>query len=105
VHLDNMPSKSCAQALRDQWFNCESGTVNVEDLDQATVPSVKVYPNPGMDYIQVLSGQEDALIEFYDVFGKLVLSTRERLVNTSILPNGVYFISCENQTVKWVKMQ
>ncbi|GAA4114032.1 hypothetical protein GCM10022393_13290 [Aquimarina addita] len=63
------------------------------------IGQISMYPNPATDEVVFSIGNNNELLkaEIMDLYGKLVLSTNEKMtnilkVNTSKLSNGIYFI-------------
>ena len=52
---------------------------------------VNVYPNPASNIIQVGYTSNIGQISIYDVLGNEVINTKEKEIDISILPNGVYY--------------
>jgi len=71
-------------------------------IDNPTVETLKVYPNPtqGMVYVENADGQE---IELYNSLGKLLERTEESSIDLSVYPKGVYLLRVGENTVKVVK--
>lgn len=64
--------------------------------------AISVYPNPATDHITVIRNNNDEMF-IYNVFGSLVKSTNENIINVSDFAPGVYFIKTSEGTVKFVK--
>jgi cyanophycinase-like exopeptidase len=65
---------------------------------------IKLYPNPSNEFIIIDHNfLPDALIQLYDISGKLILTTRLNTIDVSALQKGIYFIKIENQTIKFIK--
>jgi len=63
--------------------------------EQSSIGSeqISVYPNPAKNRIQVSSGgHKIILISIYDMLGKEMISTTEKEIDVSKLPEGVYFM-------------
>jgi len=53
------------------------------------VNNIKIYPNPANDIINI-SNVNNATIEIYNIYGQLVLSTKNTEVNVTSLSSGTY---------------
>ena len=83
-------------------------TVNVVSslsVDDITRLNLKVYPNPTKDYWKISSSLIIESIELYDIVGRKVFSanpqSEEYEINSSCLPNGVYFLILNNKKVSF----
>ena len=63
------------------------------------VPSVSLYPNPAIDYINIEIGGEaipnDALIKIFNTTGSLVLESTGTTIDISSIPTGTYILKTE----------
>jgi len=67
-----------------------------------TISKLSVYPNPVKDVLTINGIY--SLVEIYDVYGKLVLSSdAKQTINVSSLSNGIYFININTNNVITVK--
>ena len=103
------------------WVAGESGaiahvnTLTLNTADDRTVrrDAALIYPNPGGNYLNVETGLKGAYLVLFSLNGNKVITEKlnsgKTVVNTAILPEGIYFyeiMSKENipvQTGKWVK--
>jgi aminopeptidase YwaD len=77
-----------------------------------TLENIKLYPNPGKDYITVVSQVENCHFELIDAKGTVVKSVKlkqgSNTINTSSLKQGIYIyktvIGNEIVTGKWIKI-
>jgi endonuclease G len=58
-----------------------------------------IYPNPATDYVNIPFDN----YEVYNSLGVKISSSKDRIFNTSDLPNGVYFVRTESGMFKFVK--
>jgi len=56
---------------------------------------VKLYPNPASDFIKI-EGATGAIIEIYDLSGKLIMTSESSEINISNLKSGIYIIRDQN---------
>jgi len=61
------------------------------NLDEVDSKNISIFPNPVKNILNI-SGTFD-LVEIYDVFGKLVLTSTKNTINTSDLANGIYVLN------------
>jgi hypothetical protein len=63
------------------------------------VHSLKLYPNPATDQVQVEAGREILSVRVYDITGRLMFSqepgTRETMLSVSGMPVGIYILNIE----------
>ncbi len=74
------------------------------------IGNIKVYPNPAKDFLYIDLENENIefdKINFYDISGKVVLSSSLRGTKQSIdisdLENGIYYVRVGKQIVKFIK--
>lgn len=70
--------------------------------------SVKIYPNPTKNQLNIFSTENIRLVEIFDLSGKRILSTNQNVVNVSSYPKGTYIlkvslISGKTNTLKFLK--
>ena len=73
----------------------------IEEL-QAANDELRVYPNPtgGMAYIQT---ENDAVLQLYDLQGKLLLATTGKQIDLSAFAAGMYLLKVNGEMMKVVK--
>jgi hypothetical protein len=64
---------------------------NVTSVDNQNLESISIYPNPVKNILNISGTFE--LVEIYDVFGKLVLTSTKNIINTYDLANGIYVLN------------
>lgn len=86
--------------------------VGIEEAHNAGFVVAVVYPNPGKDVLNIRTGLKDAMVEVYDMNGRLVLSQEiddeETSISTESWPAGTYIWKMisngrEAESGKWVK--
>lgn len=78
-------------------------TLSIEE-ESFTHTDIKIYPNPTSDSINIKSNLNITTIELFDVFGKLVLSSKQtNQIRVNQLPAGVYFIKLDANKTKLIK--
>lgn len=79
-----------------------SKIVHLEIDDAAEKVSLSVSPNPAQD--KIIIGGFDDYYEVYDVLGNCVVSkTREKVLDVSKLKQGVYYITSNSRSIKFVR--
>lgn len=69
---------------------CQS--INNVGLDEETLNSFKLYPNPAEDNFTIEVDNEILKVELYDLSGKLVLSELSKQIKVSNIPKGIYTV-------------
>ena len=81
--------------------------VSVKSEYVQPVPSLRVCPNPAIDFIDVFVEQEDCQAEIIDLNGKAVMTLQVKngvnRVVISDLPQGVYVLRANGEVRKFVK--
>lgn len=83
----------------------------VLSTDTFTTTSIKLYPNPAQDFINIqtplFSQQQSQNYQVYDMLGHLItkgtLPNNEVTISTQKFPKGVYFIKIQEQTLRFIK--
>ena len=70
--------------------NCLTACNNVS-VNDADLKKISIFPNPVKNILNISGTFE--LVEIYDVFGKLVLTSTKNTINTSDLANGIYVLN------------
>jgi hypothetical protein len=68
---------------------------------QLAMNNLRVYPNPAKNELKIENGK-GKMKELYDYMGKVVISTKENIIDLSSMARGVYFLRSEGQVVKVV---
>jgi len=84
-------------------FKQSNCAISVEELAGKT-NLLKIYPNPGNDYVTVRnSSSEKVILEVFNTLGELIYSSEirnEQLIQTQNWVPGVYFVRCGMSTKK-----
>lgn len=68
--------------------------------EQANALPIGVYPNPALEKLFILCGEESAVVEIIDVHGKQVLDAQEiphqHAIDVDFLQSGMYFVRIKN---------
>ncbi|MCX7729155.1 MAG: T9SS type A sorting domain-containing protein [Bacteroidia bacterium] len=65
-----------------------------------TNKQIKVYPNPVDDKLYIDGIENNDVVEIYDVMGRKILNVSEKVIPTSKLANGLYWIRILNNNQK-----
>jgi hypothetical protein len=57
---------------------------------------VKIYPNPASNFVNIQSTIDNIQNDILDYQGRVVLTSREKLLNVSDLANGIYILRTKN---------
>lgn len=89
VDCTNFPGTQFINAI----FDSTNAVLTTEEYNQIVINTVKIYPNPATDIINVNSTIEIQKIQLFDLLGKQVLSTNQtQQIDISHLPVGVYLL-------------
>ncbi|MFY1046476.1 choice-of-anchor J domain-containing protein [Chryseobacterium sp. GP-SGM7] len=89
--------------LGDDYGQAEDYTVNVLDAQLAVNEaikknsSLKIYPNPVSDILNINSDSKIKSVKIYDLSGKNVLETEKSNVNVSGLSSGTYIVTAQTE--------
>ena len=76
-------------------------------LNETTTDGFGVYPNPTDGLIYIETSQDASLKEYRitNLLGQTLMSgtVTDQTIDVSALPNGMYFLTIDNQTVKLMK--
>ena len=74
------------------WSDCIDK--DYQGVGENNVADVTVYPNPAKDITVVVTNDSSVQrVDFYDVTGRVVISSTETEINVSELESGVYFVN------------
>lgn len=95
--------------LTDVWGYTVQGQfsgVNTQNMEDLT-PKLKIYPNPASNFLMIDLNKEfeSSIVKIHNIYGKMVFSERitENKIDISKLNNGIYFISLNKQTARFIK--
>lgn len=82
------------------------GITASEDQGDHSEESLRLYPNPARDFINVEKGVSTSSTEsmIYNSYGLLVLRSDEHRINISMLPPGIYVLVQDHHYVKFIKL-
>ncbi len=84
--------------------------LSVEEFDPLDTESIKIYPNPFSENINILSSsQEREVLEIYNTCGihlhtQTLYGEEQLSIETSDWPSGFYFIKTKREILKFVKL-
>lgn len=70
---------------------CTTGTCSFAVNDLTNDKIISVYPNPAIDKM-FIEGTAIAGVSIFDVLGKRLLDTKEKMINVENLVEGIYFV-------------
>jgi aminopeptidase YwaD len=78
-------------------------TINTGFTGYATIPDIKIYPNPAKEILFIELAETADMVEIKDITGKLIfrqqqLSRGKHRINISDFKRGIYFITVKTQT-------
>jgi len=86
------------------YYKVEIKTDNIEDEDEI---NFAILPNPAKTQLTICHSKEISSILLYDVAGKLLKTYTVKEINPTLdisdLSNGVYFITVDGKSVKFIK--
>ena len=75
---------------------------NSTSIQENNTSEFNIYPNPVKNILTI--GGDYSSADIYDVFGKLVLTSKtQKIINVSTLSNGVYFVNINTKNTSTVK--
>lgn len=88
--------------------NFKSLTESISDKASLSYTTMKLYPNPANEYIQIANLSESSVtVSIYNIMGKLLLKKQysaDEMLDVSSLPSGLYIIKINEQTLKFSKL-
>jgi hypothetical protein len=91
------------------YFSSPNGTTSVDDIFMSDVKSLRAFPNPAEDFINIqLESDESAFIKIYDMQGRQWLNMSSSFgnqlqLNASRYPRGMYIITAEQSGSKYAQ--
>jgi hypothetical protein len=81
----------------------EEFCLSLTTLNEREEPQLNVYPNPLLDFLQILNHTSASSIRIFDISGKLIktydLFPGSNLFDLSSLSHGLYFLSTNDGAV------
>ena len=72
------------------YFDNVYGSTTNTSITTNNKESLTLYPNPAQDVVTIQNNIGSANIEVYDVIGNFILQSRNKTIDISNLPNGIY---------------
>lgn len=95
--------------LTDVWGYTVKGQfsgVNTQNME-GLAPKLKIYPNPVDNFLMIDLDKKNELsiVKIYDIYGQIEIAERitENKINVSKLNSGIYFISMNGLTARFIK--
>ena len=103
--------------VRSSYFNdpepCQDDAGEVEDylvvieddrlsIKNPTQKSIKFYPNPVKNILNIATDQNDLTYHIYNILGARVLTTNSKNINVSHLDNGIYIIKSLSKETRYI---
>jgi len=96
---DNQPDNHWVEAAIDGFFLYED-TTTLSSVSLVNDINLNIYPNPANE---ILNTNVYGNKVIYNLLGKEMISTKQKLIDISSLSSGVYFITYKNKRVKFIK--
>ena len=82
------------------WFQFD---VVVSDNEMLLENEIRVFPNPGTDFIKILLPKSNKIekIQVFDISGRLMNTYYNDYINISSFSNGIYIINLESEGEKY----
>ena len=71
------------------------GEAGIEESEKLKVKKLDIYPNPFLQFTKVLGENQEAIIDIYDMAGKLVVQNSGNIIGKDIA-RGIYFVRVGN---------
>lgn len=67
------------------------------DPQNNTLQKLSVYPNPAFENINLVTEIDPKKIEIYDQYARFVEAYKEKEINVSHLPSGIYYMKITDE--------
>ncbi|MEG0949193.1 MAG: T9SS type A sorting domain-containing protein [Bacteroidales bacterium] len=74
------------------WFFYPVSDDLITSVSSATQTSIRLFPNPCSDYLQVTGVEDDVVLSVYNIAGVEILNTTKNRLNTASLLPGTYIL-------------
>ena len=88
------------------WYIDDVSITQTADVEESEVGCLAVYPSPARESIRIEGLNANSEVQIYNVLGELVKTTyvgANEEISVSELSDGVYFVRCNNTTLRFVK--
>lgn len=92
---NNAISYDFTSAVSFQSITASSSSATLTITDDDLLDSIRVFPNPTMDYINVLS-PESHNVEIFNAAGQKLMSTNKNKIDIRFISNGNYFLKIKD---------
>ena len=72
------------------YFDNVYGSVSNTSITTNNKESLTLYPNPAQDFVTIQNTSGSLNIEVFDVIGNFILKSKDKTIDISNLPNGIY---------------
>lgn len=84
---------------------CQTVNIITTGVSESLIKPLSFYPNPVMDKLYILNGDENTPFEIFDYAGKHIMSGTGTIIDVAKLPQGMYIIRSGNSYNKFIKLQ
>ena len=92
---NNTISYDFTSAVSFQSITASSSSATLTITDDDLFDSIRVFPNPTMDYINIMS-PESHNAEIFNAAGQKLISTNKNKIDISFISNGNYFLKIKD---------
>ena len=92
---NNAISYDFTSAVSFQSITASSSSATLTITDDDLLDSIRVFPNPTMDYINILS-PESHNVEIFNCAGQKLISTNKNRIDIRFISNGNYFLKIKD---------
>ena len=88
------------------WYIDDVSITQTTDVEENEVECLAVYPSPAQESIRIEGLKANSEVQIYNVLGELVKTAHVSAndeIGVSELSDGVYFVRCNNTTLRFVK--
>ena len=96
---NNAISYDFTSAVSFQSITASSSSATLTITDDDLFDSIRVFPNPTMDYINILS-PESHNVEIFNAAGQKLISTNKNKIDIRFISNGNYFLKIKDTSNK-----
>ena len=87
------------------YFDNVYGSVSNTSIETNNKESLNLYPNPAQDFVTIQNTSGPLNIEVFDVIGNFILKSKDKTIDISNMPNGIYiFIITTNNSNEILKL-
>ena len=75
------------------YFDNVYGSVSNTSITTNNKESLTLYPNPAQDVVTIQNTSGSVNVEVFDVIGNFILKSKDKKIDISNLPNGIYIFN------------